>query len=324
MDIIATIGYSCNCLIETIDFLTSCNINYFRVNLSKYSNLIDAKIFLDELIKIKHLYKSKIRFMIDLAYPYQKCRIYTSEILSLLQGTSTYITSMTYKKELNKINIKTNAEGFGNFLKRGDLIIYGDGRHSLIVEDILDSNCVKVQLLNDTVIHPGKSLHIKNFFVPGDLDEEIVNKINILNPNSIALSFVSSSETINKIKNEFPEVEIISKIETREGINNILDISKVSDLMIARGDLLLNVDYDQFYKSQCLIAQTARKNRRKLYIATGILASLSRSFVPTQAEIIDLMELKKLKPDALILNYGLITGNLTLALPIISSIFDGK
>ena len=91
--------------------------------------------------------------------------------------------------------------------------------------------------------------------------------------------------------------------------------------MLARGDLLLNADYTQFYAYQLSVAQAAKENGKELVVATGILSSMSSSLFPTQSELIDLAELRRLEPDALVLNYGLVSGNLYEAIKIIRSFF---
>lgn len=323
MNIIATIGFSNNNLMDIISLLLSNDITYFRFNLSKYSTNKDQRELIEEIIRAKERYKSRINVMLDLAYPIKKCRINLNYPIKLAKGSTCYISSNEdCDASLKNTIIKIDADGFGKHLKRGDQILYGDGRHAFLVDEIINSNFVKVSLVNDTVVYPGKALHIKDFFPYSNLDEDIVKKINILSPDSIALSFVSSVETINIAKSFFPETKIISKIETQEGLSNIDTISQVSDIMIARGDLLLNIDYKNFYNSQQIIANYAHKNNKELYVATGILSSLTTSLVPSQAEIIDLNELKKLNPHALILNYGLIKGNLFEAKKIINDFFN--
>lgn len=136
------------------------------------------------------------------------------------------------------VSIKTNAVDFGNYVKDEDRIIYGDGRLAFIVRKVIDSNNIEVQLANDTVIYPGKAIHINHFAMEGNLNPNIIGKICVLNPNSIALSFVSSESSVKKASDMFIGSQIISKIETQDGINNINRLSEASDIMIARGDLL--------------------------------------------------------------------------------------
>ena len=323
VEIIATIGHSTSNILQTIDHLISCNINSFRFNLSKFSDISKLEKYIDDLIAVKQRYGTCIRIMLDIPYPYQKCRVYTDNILELKAGTVCCISNVEKIKNARQIvSIKTNAVDFGNYVKDEDRIIYGDGRHAFIVRKVIDSNNIEVQLANDTVIYPGKAIHINHFAMEGNLNPNIIGKICVLNPNSIALSFVSSESSVKKASDMFIGSQIISKIETQDGINNINRLSEASDIMIARGDLLLNAPYEQFHNYQKTIADYVHKKKKKLYVATGILSSMSTSFVPTQSEIVDLLELKELAPQAVILNYGLITGNLKEALEIINLVFN--
>ena len=157
--------------------------------------------------------------------------------------------------------------------------------------------------------------------LPGILEKTYLSKIHLISPDSVALSFVSSSVEIKEACKLLNGIKLYSKIETLEGVNNIGDISKVSSIMLARGDLLLNADYTQFYAYQLSVAQAAKENGKELVVATGILSSMSSSLFPTQSELIDLAELRRLEPDALVLNYGLVSGNLYEAIKIIRSFF---
>ncbi|MCI8472281.1 MAG: hypothetical protein HFE65_04150 [Clostridiales bacterium] len=325
VETIATIGHLTPDIAQFMDYLISCNIKSFRFNLSKFSDLSKLENYIDGLIAVKKRYGTYIKIMLDIPYPYQKCRLYTDNILELKAGTIFRIFNGEKIKNNHQIvSIKTNAIDFGNYVKDEDRIVCGDGRHAFIVKNVIDSNNIEVQLANDTVIYPGKAIHIKHFAMEGNLNPSITEKICILRPDSIALSFVSSESSVKKARDMFEGSNIISKIETEDGINNINRLSEVSDIMIARGDLLLNTPYEQFLNNQKMIADTVHEKKKKLYIATGILSSLSTSFVPTQSEIVDLLELKGLAPKALILNYGLITGNLKEALNIINLVFKKR
>lgn len=322
-EIIATVSLQSPNIVQTIDYLISCNINTFRFNLAKFFDLLIIEKVIDDIISIKQTYGTRIKIMLDIPYPYQKSRIYIEDVLKLKAGDTCHIFNKENTVNISKgVCLKTNAVNFGKYLKNEDKIIYGDGRHAFIVKKVINPNYIEVQLYNDTVIYPGKSIHIKHFTMEGVLTHRIIKKIHKLKPEYIALSFVSDENSVEKVKNIFPGVNIISKIETHEGIENINQISEESDIMIARGDLLLNVDYSQFLNCQQTIASTAKNNQRKLFVATGILSSLSNSVIPTQSEIVDLLILKKMSPNALILNYGLIDGNIEEALSIINTIFN--
>ena len=80
VEIIATIGHSTSNIVQTIDHLISCNINSFRFNLSKFSDLSKLEKYIDDLIAVKQRYGTCIKIMLDIPYPYQKCRIYTDNL----------------------------------------------------------------------------------------------------------------------------------------------------------------------------------------------------------------------------------------------------
>ena len=76
--------------------------------------------------------------------------------------------------------------------------------------------------------------------------------------------------------------------------------------MIARGDLLLYSDPFELFDTQRTIFEAAKKNQKQLYIATGILNSLTENIIPTQSDLIDLYTIISMNPAGIILNFPLV------------------
>jgi len=108
------------------------------------------------------------------------------------------------------------------------------------------------------------------------------------NPSSIALSFSESAEQINSIINMVPDCKIISKIESKKGVENFDEILNASwGTMIARGDLGEAVSLE---KVPCLQRNLTKKTIEKnkfLIVATEMLLSMTENKKPTRAEVSD-------------------------------------
>ena len=321
IELIATIGCAPDKYIDTIDSLLFAGISSFRFNTAKMLDPLDVENQLNTLIHIRQKYGSKIKLMLDIPYPFRKIRVLSDQIIKLQSESISYFICKGSVKPNDYNYIEIEDIDLIQHVNVGDTIVYGDGRHAFTVIRIDSADCIQVKVINETTIYKGKSIHIKNCLLPGILEKTYLSKIHLISPDSVALSFVSSSVEIKEACKLLNGIKLYSKIETLEGVNNIGDISKVSSIMLARGDLLLNADYTQFYAYQLSVAQAAKENGKELVVATGILSSMSSSLFPTQSELIDLAELRRLEPDALVLNYGLVSGNLYEAVKIIRSFF---
>lgn len=110
-----------------------------------------------------------------------------------------------------------------------------------------------------------------------------------------ALSFVSRAQDVIDVKNWLkacgsPEgdIKLIAKIENREGVKNIEEILEVSDgIIVARGDLGVEVPYEMLPGIQKKIVKICNKHDKSSFIATEMLESMIRQIRPTRAEISD-------------------------------------
>lgn len=106
----------------------------------------------------------------------------------------------------------------------------------------------------------------------------------------LAVSFAESSSQIIKIRKLFlpSKVKIISKIETRKGIDNLDDLIKVSDgIMVARGDLGKHIPLEELPLFQKFIIKTCNKKRKMVITATEMLLSMVDSRIPERSEVSD-------------------------------------
>ena len=116
---------------------------------------------------------------------------------------------------------------------------------------------------------------------------EIGKKLNIKN---FAVSFVSEKKDIilaRKIVGK--KSKIISKVETFKALENLIEITKATDvILIDRGDLSRQVPLSSIPSWQKIISKVVKKYNRKLYIATNLLETMINSENPTRAEINDI------------------------------------
>ena len=181
-------------------------------------------------------------------------------------------------------------------LKPGDKVMLDDGLIELVVEESRDTETV-CTVLNGGLISNNKSVN-----VPGvKLDipymrEKDIEDINFAIDNDfdfLAASFVRSYNDLQQIKKILDQrnastIKIISKIENSEGINNIDEIMSLSDsIMIARGDMGVELPFSELPAIQKRLIKAAMYNGKESITATQMLDSMIKNPRPTRAEVSD-------------------------------------
>lgn len=291
------------------------NITHIRVNVSKFETEDSVNDLKTKLISMKNITSDKLNIMLDLPIPYKKTRFLLAgnEVyLEVKRGDKLKMVSSRHLTEENTLYLLGVNDDFFKGVHAGESIKYGDGECELIVLKV-EYNSIMVEVQNDAKIFAKKSLSFANSIL--DSRNEInnnkyTNLLKDIKPWAVAFSFISSKRDVLDMRQYLldigVETEIISKIETIEGVNNISEILEVSNVMLARGDLSVNVPIEYFYDTQEYIFRKVINSERKIYVATGILSSLSVLNVPTQAEITDLSFILKNNPQGIVLNYGVV------------------
>lgn len=172
----------------------------------------------------------------------------------------------------------------------------------------LENGLMKIEVISKEedgvtckVINGGILKSKKSLFVPGvkldipfisEVDKEDIIYACENNGDFLALSFVSTKEDVleaRKIINEQKSnIKIVSKIESKTGIDNLDEILSVSDgVMVARGDLGEEVPISLLPVYQKLIIRKAREHGKFCIVATEMLESMKKNSRPTRAEVTD-------------------------------------
>lgn len=181
-----------------------------------------------------------------------------------------------------KINLdKTEIE-----FKIGDRVYIDDGK---IEAEIIDEN-LNVIIKNGGIITKRRKISFPDSKVKINSDyKEDLEFIQKNDFDIISLSFVKNFQEILEVKKIVGEdFRIIAKIETKESIENINEIVRVSDgIMIARGDLALNFDFEKVPILQKEILKVSKYYNKLTIVATQLLDSMINNPFPTRAEIND-------------------------------------
>lgn len=186
--------------------------------------------------------------------------------------------------------------GLANDVKPGDTILIDDGLVGLTVESIEGNkvHCI-VQNTGFVATHKGVNVPGVSIKLPALTEKDIADlKFGCeIGVNAVAASFIRKAadvETIRQILNENggEHIQIISKIENQEGVDNIDSILAVSDgLMVARGDLGVEIPFEKLPAVQKMMIEKCNAAGKPVVTATQMLDSMMRNPRPTRAEVSD-------------------------------------
>lgn len=177
---------------------------------------------------------------------------------------------------------------------------------------------VEVEAQNDAIIGSRRHVNLPGVKIrlPGIMDKDkedilfgIKNRYNF-----IAASFIRTADNVREIRdfldtNGGKNIRIISKIENAEGIENLEEIIAISDgVMVARGDLGIEVPIEKVPKYQKRIIDLCRQSGKFVIVATHMLESMIEHPFPTRAEVSDIFRAVLQWADATMLSGETTTG----------------
>lgn len=193
-------------------------------------------------------------------------------------------------------------------LKQGERILIDDGKICLKVVDNAD-DYAKLLVERGGRVEDGKGVNIpgKRLMVPS-ISEKDLKAIEFARDHDIefvALSFVRGKEDLTNLKGFAYnlQAEIIAKIENHQGVENFEEILKEADgVMIARGDLGVEMDLERIPLIQKNMIQKCNQDGKLAIVATEMLDSMINNPLPTRAEVSDVANAILDGADALLLS----------------------
>lgn len=208
--------------------------------------------------------------------------------------------------------IKIANHYFWDNIKSDSILYIGDGQVALRVKEMTADKITAEVLFNGT-IGPRKGVTIPGMsFGFGEnikADAELALIGAKLGYDYVALSFVENADDVKLFKKiiakDTPNYKpkILAKIETELAVRNIDAILDECDgVMIARGDLALQVDYANMPQIQNTVIQKCRARGKFVIVATQMLESLMHSYIPFRAEINDVADAVREQASAVMLS----------------------
>ncbi len=288
--IMATIGPASESE-EVLTQLIDNGVNIFRFNL-KHNVFEWHKTVINRVREIALKKKIEVGILIDFQGPEIRIETNKQEDFEIEEGESLFIAkNFVDGKKIIKINPSIATKK----IKVGDVVYLNNGDLKLIIVK-KTINFVELKSEGKGIIKNRKSINLisRNLDLPllADRDMEILARLDQLNPDYIALSFVRSKKDIEILKSLLfkinKNVKVVAKIENLTAIHNVEEIIKISDgVMIARGDLGIEVPIRELAFWQKKIIDLCRKECKPVIVATQMLGSMVENLQPTRAEATD-------------------------------------
>jgi len=304
--IIATLGPASS-KPEQIENLINAGVNIFRQNFSHGEHSYHKDTY-TKIRKIAKKLDKTVGILADLCGPKIRTGKFENDKIELENNQSIIVTTRDVigTSELIPSQYTELAED----VKAGDRILLADGTLEFKVNKVNGTE-IECTVIYGGILgnHKGINLPGVKVSAPSLTEKDLVDaKLALdLGVDFLALSFVRSSSDIKDLKkiinNHSCKAKIIAKIEKPEALENANEILEAADgIMVARGDLGVELNPEQVPVAQHQLIDLAREKFKPVIVATQMLESMIENARPTRAEVTDVAYAVTLGTDAIMLS----------------------
>ena len=278
---------------EVMSKMVEAGMNTARINMSHATP--EEKIAVVASVKeVRKMTGKNVAILFDTKGPEFRNGMLENDQITLVEGKTIRIVKETVLGTEERFSVNY-PQAIDN-LEVGSVVLLENGLMKIEVISV-EEDGVTCKIINGGILGNKKSLNVPgaNLNIPfiSDVDREDIIYACEHEGDYLAASFVSSKEDVLEIREILKQcnredMKIISKIESKRGIDNLDEIIDVSDgIMVARGDLGVEVPMQQLPKYQKIMIQKCREKGKFVVVATEMLESMKKSARPTRAEVSD-------------------------------------
>lgn len=304
--IVATIGPATDSE-EMLEALIKAGVNVIRINMS-HAQEDDVRTSVTHIRRLSERVGRTVSILMDLQGP----AIRTGDVASELDLEPGQRIALTVRGEQSEEehSVDVNYDDLVNDIQEGDVVLVDNGTMKFRVLE------KKRNLLQCEVLTAGRLGSRRHINLPGvrvnlpALTEKDMRDVDLgiqMGVDWIAMSFVRQSEDLLKLRaildyHQAPQ-KIIAKLEDQEGVRNLDSIIDRSDgIMVARGDLGIEIPYEDLPIVQRRIVKSCLIKGVPVIVATHMLESMIENPMPTRAEITDVSNAIFEQTDAIMLS----------------------
>lgn len=291
--IVATLGPATDTR-EVIKNMIIAGVNVFRINFS-HADYEDVKRRIEVIRSVNQELQCNTAILADLQGPKLRVGVMEDDVVVDPGDIITFATGEAFIG--NKERVYMNYKEFPNDVNPGERILLDDGK---LIFEIVSTNRideVQAKVVQGGFLKSKKGVNLPNTNVslPALTEKDIRDAIFAISQEVdwIALSFVRHNKDIDDLKDLIKEnasykIPIVAKIEKPEALVNIDKIMAHCDgIMVARGDLGVEVPAQEVPLIQKELVRKAKKAHIPVIIATQMMESMITSLTPTRAEVND-------------------------------------
>lgn len=304
--IVATLGPASSSY-DQLRAIIEAGVDVARMNLSHGSYDVHEQIYQDVRKAASDLDKP-VGVFVDLQGPKIRLTKFKDGPVMLEKGATFKITTDEIEGDVNICG--TTFKGLPADVKVGDFLLIDDGKVKLRAVEVSDTT------VTTEVEIPGLVSNNKGINLPGvavnvpalsEKDEDDLRWALKLGVDMVALSFVRNASDIERVheimREEGRKVPVIAKIEKPQAVENLEEIIDAFDaIMVARGDLGVELPLEQVPLVQKRAVELARRWAKPVIVATQMLESMISASIPTRAETSDVANAVLDGADALMLS----------------------
>ena len=296
--------------------MMEAGVDVFRINFS-HADYEDVKERIKMIRELNDELGSYASILADLQGPKLRVGVMAGEVVVAPEDEITFVTGKPFEGTSEKVYM--NYANFPKDVKPGERILLDDGKLMFEVLSTNQKDKVKARVIQGGPLKSKKGVNLPNtnISLPALTEKDVKDAIFALSQDVdwIALSFVRFSQDLIDLQNIIKEhsehkVPIIAKIEKPEAVENIDKIVAYCDgLMVARGDLGVEVPAQEVPLIQKRLVLRAKKARIPVIIATQMMETMITSLTPTRAEVNDVANSVMDGADAVMLSGETSVGN---------------
>lgn len=304
--IVATLGPASSSA-EVIRELIDAGTNVFRLNMSHGDHTTHRATY-ETIRRVAAEADRPIAILGDLSGPKIRCGQFAGGGIDLENGASVTVTVRDVPGGPGLI--PSQYPGLANDVRPGQRVLLADGVIELRVDDV-EGEDVRCTVVDGGRLTDKKGINLpdSDISAPSLTDKDLRDADFALGlgVDYLALSFVRRAADIEALRGIIREADkdvgIVAKIEKPEALQNADEIVAASDaIMVARGDLGVEVPPERVPTAQQQLIELARRNQRPVIVATQMLESMIENARPTRAEVSDVANAIQDGADAVMLS----------------------
>jgi len=237
----------------------------------------------------------EVGIMGDLQGPKIRIRRFKDHSVTLSDGAQFFIDSTLGLLDGDQNGVGVTLDTLHDDVKSSDILLLNDGLITLEV-DRIDGTRIHTTVANGGILSDHKGINLKGGGLSAaaltDIDKENIKLAADMGLDYLAVSFVRNGKDVEEARRLLQEAGghglIVAKVERTEAVENINSIIDASDvIMVARGDLGVEIGYAELTGIQKKLIRKTRRANKIVITATQMMESMINNTIPTRAEVSD-------------------------------------